>query len=148
MYGFRAPPCRTNCIGGSSPPRRLVEPPRLSRRRTVYSVQRQKWMRMCACQECVRTSGAWNTVRFHLSLTLPGAACRWVAGAKYSEPRDEHVRTRNVDECLTKPCSLCSKRITGANWRCSGCGACICFLCVLNLNAYPPTCPRCGAKLI
>jgi hypothetical protein len=36
------------------------------------------------------------------------------------------------DEYLGKPCSLCGKRIQGANWLCSYCGICICYFCLLR----------------
>jgi len=50
------------------------------------------------------------------------------------------------DEYLGKPCSLCGKRITGANWLCKHCGICICFGCGERLEKYI-TCPKCGNKL-
>ncbi|MGB9135317.1 MAG: hypothetical protein WCC63_07040 [Candidatus Bathyarchaeia archaeon] len=49
---------------------------------------------------------------------------------------------------MTKPCSQCGKRVTGAHWRCLGCGACICFYCGVTMTVYPPACPKCGAKLV
>ncbi len=53
-----------------------------------------------------------------------------------------------VDECLTKPCALCGKRIQGANWHCPHCKVCICLYCGIYEIKERLKCPKCGGKLV
>jgi hypothetical protein len=43
-------------------------------------------------------------------------------------------------------CSLCGSRITGTNWYCPSCKACVCLLCGANMKELG--CPKCGRKLV
>lgn len=55
------------------------------------------------------------------------------------------------EECVGKPCTVCSKTIQSANYYCPRCKACICFYCgaeiLKEVNVKHLKCPRCGNKL-
>ena len=55
------------------------------------------------------------------------------------------------NECVGKPCIVCSKTIQNANYYCPRCKACICFYCGADLlkevEAEYLKCPNCGTKL-
>jgi len=67
--------------------------------------------------------------------------------AIYKEVKNPFPNRGNVmaDECLTKPCSVCGERITGANWFCRYCKICICLTCGVETDSWD--CPNCGRKL-
>ena len=58
-------------------------------------------------------------------------------------------RKNMADTCLAKPCAKCGCRITGANYHCSKCNTCLCFLCSIKtyVGTGKATCPKCGTKL-